>query len=72
MNDLRREWLNHPLTMELLEKVKELRAQALMELEDTAASGELCASDVAVLSARKASMAYAYRLVAESTKEGWQ
>jgi hypothetical protein len=72
MDDQRRAWLEHPLTRELLEKVKELRGHALLELEDTAANGDLHSDDVAVECSRKASAAYAYRVVAESMKEGWQ
>jgi hypothetical protein len=72
MDDQRREWLEHPLTREMLEKVKQLRGDALLELEDTAASSDLYSGDVALECSRKASTAYAYRVVAESMKEGWR
>jgi hypothetical protein len=71
MDDQRREWLEHPLTRELLERVKELRGHALLELEDTAAHSDLHSDDVAVDCSRKASAAFAYRIVAEGVLGGW-
>jgi hypothetical protein len=71
MDDQRREWLDHPLTRELLEKVKELRGDALTNLEQIAATGGGSPFGEAQDCIRQATAAYAYRVVAEGVLKGW-